>query len=129
MINKVILLGRVGKDPEIRRFENGSVIGNFTLATSERNKDRQTGEMVEKTEWHSISCYGKTAEFAEKYIKKGTTLYVEGKIKYKEYTGKDGVTKKYTEILADTMQFVGKREDNKSQTQQGTPVDDLPFNL
>ena len=106
MVNKVILLGYVGKDPEIRHIDNNLVRAQFSLATSERwvNKD---GSKSEHTEWHNIVVWRNLAELAEKYVRKGSLLYIEGKIQSRSYDDKDGVKRYVIEIVADTMQFVG----------------------
>ena len=142
MFNKVILIGNLGKDPEIRQFENNSV-ANFSLATSETYVDK-TGERKTLTEWHNISIWGKGAEIVEKYLKKGSKVYIEGKITYRKYQDKDGVDRYSTDIKADTFKFLDSKESNPSggneynsnstqsnQPSQAAPnytdADDLPF--
>lgn len=122
-VNKTILIGRVGKDPDVRTLQDGNIVANFTLATSERYKDRN-GEIKESTEWHSIACWRGCAELAQKHVRKGRQLYIEGKIHYSEFTDRDNVTRKKTEIIAETLDFIGP----KPQTQQQRPddYDDLP---
>lgn len=110
MINKVILLGNVGKDPEVRHLEGGGVVANFTLATSERFRDK-SGLLQERTEWHNVVCWGPSADRAEKYVRKGTQLYVEGKIRTRSYDAKDGSKRYVTEIYVDVMQLLGKKGD------------------
>ncbi|MBK8842546.1 MAG: single-stranded DNA-binding protein [Saprospiraceae bacterium] len=112
MVNKVILIGNLGKDPEIRQFENNSV-ANFSLATSETYVDK-TGERKTLTEWHNISIWGKGAEIVEKYLKKGSKVYIEGKITYRKYQDKDGVDRYSTDIKADTFKFLDSKESNPS---------------
>src|SRR5574344_1834157 len=102
-LNKVMLIGNVGRDPEVRHLESGVVTASFTLATTERYKDRN-GEQKEQTEWHNIVCWRSLAEIAEKYVRKGSSLYVEGKIRNRSYNDKEGNTKYITEILADSFQ-------------------------
>lgn len=114
-INKVILVGNVGKQPEIRRTEGGAAVANFTMATSEKYKDK-AGNIQEQTEWHNIVCWRSLAELVEKYVAKGSHLYIEGKIRTREWE-KDGVKHYRTEIMADTIQMLGKKTDN-SQTPQ-----------
>ena len=109
-INKVILLGYVGKDPVVRYFENGNVVANFTLATSEWHTNKK-GERVVVTDWHRIVLWRKLAEYAEKYIKKGIELYVEGKLKTRSWTDKDGKTNYITEISGENLQL-GKQTEN-----------------
>lgn len=107
-INKVILIGNLGKDPEVRHLESGAVVANFTLATTETYKDRNTGERKEQTEWHNIVLWYGLAEVAEKYLKKGSSVYIEGKLRTRSWE-KDGVTRYTTEILADNMTMLGSR--------------------
>ena len=109
-VNKVILVGRLGKDPETRYMTNGEAVTNVTLATSENWKDK-SGEKQEKTEWHNIVVWNKLAEFAEKWLKKGKTVYVEGRIQTRSY-GDEGNKKYITEIVADSVQFVGSSGDS-----------------
>ena len=110
-VNKVILLGNVGKDPEVRHLESGASVANFTLATSERFKDR-SGAAQEKTEWHNIVCWRALADIVEKYVKKGTQVYIEGKIRTRNYTDQNNQTRYVTEIYADSLQLVGRKSDN-----------------
>ena len=106
-VNKVILLGNVGKDPEIRSTPSGTMVGTFGLATAERAKD-QTGNWVDKTEWHNLVCFGRTAEIVRDYVKKGTQLFVEGKIQTRSWDDKESGQKKYrTEILVNEMSLLG----------------------
>jgi single-strand DNA-binding protein len=104
-VNKVILVGTVGKDPEAFDLNNGNTLVKFSMATSEQWKDKNTGEKKENTEWHRISIFGKLAEIAELYVKKGSKLYIEGKLKTSSYE-QDGVKKYTTEIVADSMQML-----------------------
>ena len=108
-VNKVILVGNLGKDPEVRYLPSGDAVANITLATSSKYKNK-TGEMVEETEWHRVTFFGKLAEIVGQYLKKGRSVYVEGRIKTRKYTDKDGVEKYATEIVADRMQLLGGRE-------------------
>src|SRR4051812_24328099 len=105
-INKVILVGNLGKDPEIRSIENGRKVSNFTLATTESYKDKN-GERVDQTEWHNVVFWGPIADVIERYLKKGSQIYVEGKIRTRSYEDKDGVKKYITEILGDKMTMLG----------------------
>ena len=109
-VNKAILIGNLGKDPDVRRTANGTPVANFTLATSERYTDK-AGQKQEKTEWHNIVVWNKLAEFAEKWLKKGKTVYVEGRIQTRSY-GDEGNKKYITEIVADSVQFVGSSGDS-----------------
>ena len=104
-VNKVILVGRVGKEPEVRNLENGASMANFTLATSETYKDKTTGEKKEITEWHNIVLWRGLAEITQKYVHKGDMLYIEGKIRTRPWE-KDGITRYTTEIIGDNMQML-----------------------
>jgi len=107
-VNKAILVGNLGRDPEMRQTQNGQTVVNFTLATSESWTDRN-GERVERTEWHRIVAWGKTAELCAKYLSKGRTVYVEGRIQTREWEDKDGNKRYTTEINAQTVNFIGPR--------------------
>jgi len=118
-INKVILVGNLGKDPEVRHLEGGTSVANFTLATNEYYKDKQ-GNRVERTEWHNIAAWRGLAEMAEKYLKKGQQVYVEGKIRTRQYQDKDNQTRYITEIIADEITMLGGRpQGNDGQNTQG----------
>jgi single-strand DNA-binding protein len=109
-VNKVMLLGNVGKDPEMRASQSGMVIASFSLATADRQKD-QTGNWVDKTEWHNLVCFGRTAEIVRDYVKKGTQLFVEGKIQTRSWDDKESGQKKYrTEILVNELSLLGSRQ-------------------
>ncbi|MDD2925284.1 single-stranded DNA-binding protein [Rhodoferax sp.] len=108
-VNKVILLGNLGRDPEVRYLPSGDPVANVTIATSSRYKGK-TGEMVEETEWHRVTFFGRLAEIASQYLKKGRPVYVEGRIKTRKYTDKDGQEKYATDIIASEMQLLGGRE-------------------
>lgn len=109
-INKVILIGNLGRDPEVRYTTNGSAICNVTIATSRNWKDKNSGERMEETEWHRVVFFDRLAEIAGEYLKKGRPVYVEGRLKTRKWTDKDGVEKYTTEIMADNMQLLGGRE-------------------
>jgi single-strand DNA-binding protein len=109
-VNKVILVGNCGRDPEVRYLPSGQAVANVTLATSSRRKDRNTGEMVEDTQWHRITFYDRLAEIAGEYVKKGRPIYVEGRIKYGKFTNKEGVEQNTCDIIATEMQLLGSRE-------------------
>lgn len=145
-VNKVILIGNLGKDPEVRHLENGATVANFPIATSETYTDRNTGQRVENTDWHDIVVWRGLAEVVEKYIKKGTKVYVEGKLKKRSWQDKEGNTRYTTEVVADELTILSSRNDQAQQSQQapyssqGTPdapskvddiinkdQDDLPF--
>jgi single-strand DNA-binding protein len=108
-INKVILVGNLGKDPETRYMPNGKAVTNFTIATSESWKDKQTGEQREQTEWHNIVMYDRLAEIAAEYLKKGSQVYVEGKLRTRKWQDKEGRDRYTTEINANEMQMLGGR--------------------
>ncbi len=107
-VNKVILVGNLGRDPEVRHLENGAVVSNFPIATSETYKDRNTGERREQTEWHNIVLWRGLAEVAEKYLKKGDQVYIEGKLRTRSWE-KDGITRYTTEVVGDNMTMLGSR--------------------
>ena len=109
-VNKVILVGNCGRDPEIRYLPSGAAVANVTLATSSKRKDKTSGETIEDTQWHRITFYDRLAEIAGEYVKKGRPIYVEGRLKYGKYTGQDGVEKNTVDILATELQLLGGRE-------------------
>ena len=109
-VNKVILLGNCGRDPEVRYLPSGQAVASVTLATSTKRKDKNTGEMVEDTQWHRITFFDRLAEIAGEYVKKGNPLYVEGRLKYGKFTNKDGVEQNTCDIIATEMQLLGGRE-------------------
>ncbi|MBC7433464.1 MAG: single-stranded DNA-binding protein [Rubritepida sp.] len=109
-VNKVILVGNCGRDPEIRYLPSGAAVANVTLATSSKRKDKTSGETIEDTQWHRITFYDRLAEIAGEYVKKGRPIYVEGRLKYGKYTGQDGVEKNTVGIIATPLQLLGGRE-------------------
>jgi single-strand DNA-binding protein len=117
-VNKVILVGNLGKDPEVRHLEGGNSVANFTLATNEYYKDKQ-GARVERTEWHNISAWRGLAELADKYLKKGSQVYIEGKLRTRQYQDKDQQTRYITEIIAEEISLLGGRP-NGGTTANGT---------
>jgi single-strand DNA-binding protein len=132
-VNKVILVGNLGKDPEVRHLENGATVANFSLATTETFKDK-AGNRKEQTEWHNIVLWRQPAEFAEKYMKKGMTIYLEGKIRSRSWDDKEGVKHYITEIVGDHVTILTKKEnnspatdDNGSSETPATGTDGLPF--
>lgn len=144
-VNKVILLGNLGKDPEVKYMPNGNAVANITLATSESWNDKQTGEKKEKTEWHRVVFFGKLAEIVGQYLKKGSKVYVEGKLQTRKWQAQDGSDRYSTEVVVDiggTMQMLSAQQggqQNASATQrqaaqQPAPAmvddgfdDDIPF--
>ena len=142
-VNKVILVGRLGKDPEVRNLENGATVANFTMATSETYKDRTTGERKEVTEWHNVVLWRGLAEIAAKYLHKGDMVYIEGKLRTRSWE-KEGVTRYTTEIVGDNMTMLstkpggsgaggGERSNSSYASSPAEPpmapegTDDLPF--
>ena len=143
-VNKVILVGNVGKDPEVRHLENGAAVSTIALATSDFYTNK-SGEKVTTTEWHNVVLWRSLADLAEKYIRKGSQIYVEGKIRSRSYDDKDGNKRYITEIVADTVQLLGRKQEDSNnggaQANAGTaakpqeetfqvsesPIDDLPF--
>jgi single-strand DNA-binding protein len=121
-VNKVILIGNLGRDPEVRYAPSGSAICNVTLATSRQWKDKTSGEKQEETEWHRVVFYDRLAEIAGEYLKKGRPVYVEGRLKTRKWTDKDGVEKYTTEIVADQMQLLGSREGMGEGESRGAPA-------
>lgn len=113
MINKVILVGNVGVDPEVRTTESGVKVARVRLATSERYTDRQSGEKKELTEWHTITLWRGLADIVDRYVHKGSQLYIEGRLRTREWVDKDNVKRYTTEILADNMQLLGSRADSQ----------------
>ena len=109
-VNKVILLGNCGRDPEIRYLPSGQAIASLSIATSTRRRDKNTGESVEDTQWHRVTFYDRLAEIVGEYVKQGTPLYVEGRLKYGKYTDQSGVEKNTVDIIATEMQLLGGRE-------------------
>jgi len=143
-VNKVILVGNLGADPEVRYLPSGDAVANIRLATTDRYKDKASGEMKEATEWHRVSFFGRLAEIVSEYLKKGSTVYVEGKIRTRKYQAQDGTDRYSTDIVADSMQMLGgraeggERPQQRQQTQQRTAPqqqaggfdamdDDIPF--
>jgi len=132
-VNKVILIGNLGKDPEVKYLESGIAVANITLATTENYKNKE-GEKVSQTVWHDIVLWRGLAEIAEKYLKKGSSVYIEGKIRNRKWEDKEGITRYKNEILADNMTMLGSRPSNEKSTEnesqnQENPngLDDLPF--
>ncbi|WP_449413779.1 single-stranded DNA-binding protein [Pandoraea soli] len=108
-VNKVILVGNLGADPEVRYMPSGDAVANIRLATTDRYKDKQSGEFKELTEWHRVSFFGRLAEIVNEYLKKGSAVYIEGRIRTRKYQAQDGTERYSTEIVADQMQMLGGR--------------------
>lgn len=126
-VNKVIIVGNLGRDPEMRTFPSGDQVANVTIATTDKWKDKQSGEMKEATEWHRVVFNGRLAEIAGQYLRKGSQVYVEGSLRTRKWTDQSGVEKYSTEIRADQMQMLGSRQGmggGQGGGQQGSGYDD-----
>ena len=119
-VNKVILVGNLGKDPEVRHLENGTAVANFPIATSDSYKDRE-GTRVDQTEWHNVVVWRKLAEIAESYLKKGSQIYLEGKLRTRSWEDQQGNKRYTTEVVADTFTMLGKKEDAQTTQNSFTP--------
>jgi single-strand DNA-binding protein len=131
-VNKVIIVGNLGRDPEMRTFPSGDRAANVTIATTDKWKDKASGEMKEATEWHRVTFNGRLAEIAGEYLRKGSQVYVEGALRTRKWTDKDGVEKYTTEIRADSMQMLGGRSEEAAPQQKQPRMsrdggDDIPF--
>ena len=115
MVNKVILIGNVGVDPEIRTLESGVKVARVRLATTERSRNRETGDTTEHTEWHTITLWRNLADVVDRFVRKGSQLYIEGRLRTREWTDQSGNKRYSTEILADTMNLLGRRSDSPQQ--------------
>ncbi len=118
MLNKVMLIGNLGRDPEVRYLPSGDAVANFSIATSENWKDRN-GQRQERTEWHNISMFGRLAEIAGQYLKKGSKVYIEGRIQSRKYTGKDGIERVAYDIVANEMKMLDSRSSGSSHYEGG----------
>jgi single-strand DNA-binding protein len=133
-VNKVIIVGNLGKDPDVRYATNGNCITNITVATTESWKDKDSGEKKEATEWHKVAFFGKLADIAGKYLKKGSQVYLEGALKTRKWTDKDGQERYTTEVIASEMKMLGgKPQANESQPQSkpssSSSFDDIESDL
>ena len=126
MLNKVTLIGHLGKDPITRYMQNGDAVCNFSIATSESWKDAQ-GNKQTRTEWHAITLYRKLAEIAGQYLKKGSLIYLEGKIQSRKYTDKQGIERTAYDIIGDELKMLGGRDNQPAQPPEQQPFDDVPF--
>ena len=127
-VNKVILVGNLGKDPEVKYLDSGVAVANFSLATTENYKNKE-GERVSQTEWHNVVLWRGLAEVAEKFLKKGSNIYIEGKIKTRKWEDKDGNTRYSTEILGDNMTMLGSKlnsEDSSKQPLSNDSTNEFP---
>ena len=132
-LNKVMLIGHLGADPEIRYMPNGKAVVNLRLATSESWKDKQTGDKQDRTEWHSVVAYDKLAEIIGKWLRKGSPVYIEGKLQTRKWQDKEGKDRYTTEIIAQSMQMLGGRPQGESKQKEAPPADDfgddIPFSV
>ena len=130
-INKAIVVGNLGRDPETRYFQDGTAVANFSVATSESWTDKQTGDKKEKTEWHRVVAFGRLAEICSEYLTKGKQVYIEGRLQTREWEDKEGNKKYTTEIIAREMQMLGPPEvsarPKARQAPEQTKEDDIPF--
>ncbi|WP_071058666.1 single-stranded DNA-binding protein [Pelistega sp. MC2] len=117
-VNKVILVGNLGADPTLRSMPDGGQVANISVATTSTWNDRNTGERREETEWHRVVFYSRLAEIVSQYLRKGSSIYLEGRLKTRKYTGQDNVERYTTEIIADSLQMLGSRTDNEQSNQQ-----------
>ncbi|GGF15847.1 single-stranded DNA-binding protein [Hymenobacter cavernae] len=124
-VNKVILVGNLGKDPEVRHLEGGTAVARFTLATNDYYKDK-SGNRVERTEWHNIALWRDLAEVAEKYLRKGQQVYIEGRIRTRQYQDKDNQTRYITEIVAEELTMLGGRPQAENQSEQASQAGASP---
>ncbi len=127
-VNKVILVGNLGRDPEVRTFPSGDRVANVTIATSEKWKDKQTNEPREATEWHRIQFTGRLAEIAEQYLRKGSQIYIEGSLRTRKYTDKDGIERYTTDIRADKLEMLGSRQGRGDPADEGDGYGAAPSN-
>lgn len=118
-LNKVILIGNLGRDPEVRYMPNGEAVCNFSIATSETWNDRNSGQRQERTEWHNITMYRRLAEIAGQYLKKGSSVYIEGRIQSRKYTGKDGIERTAYDIIGSEMKMLGGRTGGAAPYDEG----------
>ncbi len=125
-VNKVIVVGNLGQDPETRYMPSGSAVTNLRIATNESWKDKQTGEQKDRTEWHSVAMFGRLAEIAAEYLRKGSQVYIEGKLRTRKWQDKDGNDRYTTEIIADEMQMLGSRSGGGAPAMSDAPPASVP---
>ena len=118
-VNKVILMGNCGRDPEIRYLPSGGAVANISIATTSKRKDKTSGESIEDTQWHRVQFFDRLAEIVGEYVKKGSPLYVEGRLKYGKYTDKDGIERNTVDVVATEMQLLGARQGAGSPDEGG----------
>jgi len=126
-VNKVIVIGNLGQDPETRYMPSGSAVTNLRIATNESWKDKQTGEQKDRTEWHSVAMFGRLAEIAAEYLRKGSQVYIEGKLRTRKWQDKDGNDRYTTEIIADEMQMLGSRSGTGAPAMSDAPPASAPL--
>ena len=127
MLNKVMIIGNLGKEPQLKHLPSGSAVCKLVVATSEKWKDKTTQQPVEKTEWHNVTLFGKQAEIADKYLSKGKKVYIEGRLQTREWE-KDGVKRYATDIIANAIQFLSPKSEQSNQTTEtGFSSDEIPF--
>ena len=125
-VNKVILVGNLGNDPDTRYMPSGSAVTNLSVATNESWKDKETGEQKDRTEWHKVAMFGRLAEIAAEYLRKGSQVYIEGKLRTRKWQDKDGNDRWTTEIIADEMQMLGGRMDSGAPAMNDPPPPSAP---
>ena len=125
-VNKVILIGNLGQDPETKYMPSGSAVSNLRIATTESFKDRETGQQQERTEWHSVAMFGRLAEVAGEYLRKGSQVYIEGRLRTRKWQDKQGLDRYTTEIIADQMQMLGGRGGGMAASAEGGAADERP---
>ena len=128
-VNKVILVGNCGRDPEIRYLPSGQAVANISIATSSKRKDKASGEYIDDTQWHRVTFYDRLAEIAGQYVKKGRPVYVEGRLKYGKYTDKDGIEKNTVDIIATELQLLGGREGGGGTTHSSSEEGQAPRSM
>lgn len=126
-INKVILVGRLGKDPEVKYTQSGDAVANFTMATSEEWKDKDSGKKQERTEWHRVVAWRRLGEICGEYLKKGSQVYIEGRLQTREWDDKEGNKRYTTEIIAQTMQMLDSKKSGISQDSDGPDANPMPW--
>lgn len=129
-VNKVIIIGNLGSDPEVRELSTHMTVGRFSVATTTTWKDKNTGEIKNKTEWHRIVCYGKLAEFTKNYLKKGVKIFIDGQLVTSTWEGRDGIKRNSTEIAINQLQILSSRQFSGKDQEMVEPVseqDDIPF--
>jgi single-strand DNA-binding protein len=125
-VNKIILMGNCGRDPEVRYLTSGKAVATISLATSSKRKDKNTGEVIEETQWHRLNFFDRMAEICGEYVKKGSQIYVEGRLKYGKYTDKDGIERNTAEVMVTEMQLLGSRDASSPRQAPAAPPQAAP---